>query len=95
MILVDERQPWQQVSKEEWLRLRRYILDCVDLSTDERQQVRSEFQATSAHCVKRYAQELGRAPTREEADQLRAAVTRHFNETRIAEIVAERRQANG
>lgn len=83
-----ERPDWHPVTKEEWLELRPYILDCSDLPGTVCRQVREEFRAAGIAGLKGIARDLDRAPTQEEADKLRRAVVRYFNEVRIPEISA-------
>ena len=81
---------WHPLSEAEWRRLRPYILDCSDLSASTRKRIRDEFKDAALVGVQRLATHLGRFPTQSEVDQLRAALTDHFNKVHIPKIAMER-----
>lgn len=90
--MIDERSPWHRVTRDEWLELRPYILDCADLSQEICKQVRGEFESASIAGLKRITVDLGRMPHQAEADILRASLTRWFNDVRIPELASEAMQ---
>ena len=87
---VDEGSGWSQMTQAEWLAARPFTLDCADLTAAAVSQVRQEFVASLAAAICKLRLALDRFPTEAEADKLRAALTMHFNNVRIAAIVRER-----
>ena len=84
-----ERSGWHQVGKDEWMELLPFTLDAADLSGPTCNRIRREFRDAALTSLQLIVAALGRAPTQDEFDKLRAALAKHFNEVRIPEIAVE------